>query len=54
MSIQVGIPATEPCTFEDCGTTCWQEPWGFVHEQHVNGADVEAYCRCEHHELPPR
>lgn len=48
----------EPCSDEaDCGTTCYQDGGSFVYETtRDNGwggdEDVQAYCRCEHHELP--
>lgn len=44
--------AHEPCDYDaDCGRACDQEDDGrWMYETTRAGADVMAYCRCEHHD----
>lgn len=56
-SPSAGWPAAnEPCSDDfDCGRSCYEEGGEFVYETtRDNGwggdEDVQAYCRCEHHE----
>lgn len=50
--------ADQPCDPDlDCGRSCYEESGEFVYETtRDNGwggdEDVQAYCRCEHHEEP--
>lgn len=50
----------EPCSDDtDCGTTCYQDDGIWVYETTRGGhgyavEDVQAYCRCEHHEVATR